>query len=146
MSATTVSVEVKRAPAEVYAYTTDPSRFSEWQQQVVSGRLEPATTNGPARCVTVRKIGLVQRTSTSDVVEDDPPRAWRVRGIDGPVRASVDVEVEPMGEQRSRVTIVVDFRGHGVGRLLVPLVVRRQARNEMPANLAALKERLEGRS
>jgi hypothetical protein len=37
----------------------------------------------------------------------------------------------------------VDFAGHGIGKLLVPLVVRRQARKEMPANVARLKRRLE---
>jgi hypothetical protein len=37
----------------------------------------------------------------------------------------------------------VDFTGHGIGKLLVPLVVRREARKEMPANLARLKDRLE---
>ena len=32
---------------------------------------------------------------------------------------------------------------HGVGKLLVPLMVRREARKEMPDNMAALKRRLE---
>jgi hypothetical protein len=41
------------------------------------------------------------------------------------------------------VSIAVDFAGHGIGKLLVPLVVRREAHKEMPANLARLKERLE---
>jgi hypothetical protein len=66
-----------------------------------------------------------------------------VRGIDGPIRAAVDVTVQPLGDERSRVTIAVDFAGHGIGKLLVPLVVRREARQEMPANVARLKERLE---
>ena len=66
-----------------------------------------------------------------------------MRGIDGPIRAVVEVTVEPITEARSRVTIAVDFDGHGIGKLLVPLVVRREARKEMPANLAALKGRLE---
>jgi hypothetical protein len=58
-----------------------------------------------------------------------------VHGIDGPIRAIVDVTVEPIdASARSRVTIAVDFEGHGIGKLLVPLVVRRQAHNEMPAN------------
>ena len=43
----------------------------------------------------------------------------------------------------SRLTIAVDFEGHSIGKLLVPLVVRRQAAKEMPANLQRLKERLE---
>jgi hypothetical protein len=41
------------------------------------------------------------------------------------------------------VTIELDFEGHGIGKLLVPLVVRRQARNEVPTSLRKLKERLE---
>jgi hypothetical protein len=63
--------------------------------------------------------------------------------VDGPVRATVDLLVEPLGETRSRVTISVDFEGHGIGKVLVPLVVRRQAQKEMPANIARLKQRIE---
>jgi hypothetical protein len=48
-----------------------------------------------------------------------------------------------LAPERSRLTIAVDFEGHGIGKLLVPLVVRPEARKEMPANLATLKRRLE---
>jgi hypothetical protein len=51
--------------------------------------------------------------------------------------------VEPLAARRSRLTIAVDFTGYGIGRLLVPLVVRREARKEMPANIATVKQRLE---
>jgi hypothetical protein len=44
------------------------------------------------------------------------------------------------------VTIELDLQGHGLGKLLVPLVVRRQARKEMPTNLRNLKDRLESGS
>jgi hypothetical protein len=73
----------------------------------------------------------------------DPPRSWQVRGIDGPIRALVEVTVEPLTTDRSRLTIALDFDGHGIGKLLVPLVVRREARSEMPTNVATLKKRLE---
>ena len=69
-----------------------------------------------------------------------------MRGIDGPIRALVNVSVTPLTHVRSRVTIEVDFEGHGVGKLLVPLAVRRQARKEMPSNVATLKRRLESES
>ena len=82
--------------------------------------------------------------ATSEITKVDPPTSWAVHGIDGPIRAIVDVTVEPVdGSARSRVTIELDFEGHGIGKLLVPLVVRRQARNEMPANVKRLKEQLE---
>jgi hypothetical protein len=44
---------------------------------------------------------------------------------------------------RSRLTISVDFTGYGIGKIVVPLMVRREARKEMPANMAALKQRME---
>jgi len=55
----------------------------------------------------------------------------------------VDVLVEPVTDSRSRLTISVDFTGHGVGKVLVPLMVRREARKEMPDNMTALKRMIE---
>ena len=142
---TSVSIEIERPAADVFTYATDPSRFHEWQRGVVSGSME--SKDGPAvgdHCLTTRRIGGAERPSTSELVLLDPPHAWAVRGIDGPIRAKVDVNVEPLDDgDRSRLTIELDFEGHGIGKLLVPLVVRRQARAEMPGNIAKLKERLE---
>jgi Polyketide cyclase / dehydrase and lipid transport len=90
-----------------------------------------------------RRIGGAERPSTSVLTRLSPPTSWAARGIDGPIRALVDVTVDPVDQSRSRVTIEVDFEGHGIGKLLVPLVVRRQAAKEMPANCLRLKERLE---
>ena len=96
-----------------------------------------------AYCVTPRRISSANRPSNSELVDIDPPRTWSVRGTDGPIRATVDVLVEPVTDSRSRLTISVDFTGHGIGKILVPLMVRREARKEMPANMAALKHRME---
>jgi uncharacterized protein YndB with AHSA1/START domain len=142
------SVDVDRPPAEVFAYATDPSRFSEWQNGVVSGHM---ATDGPPsvgdRCITIRRIGFAERPVTSEVTHIEPPRTWGVRGIDGPIRAEVNVTVEPLDrDQRTRLTVEIDFAGRGIGQVLVPLVVRRQARREMPANLKRVKQRLEARS
>ena len=140
----TVSTDVDRPAEDVFVYATDPTRFSEWQTGVVDGRLDqPGIPSVGARCLTTRRIGFADRQSTSVVAHIDPPRTWGVRGIDGPIRALVDVTVEPLGTGRSRLTISVDFAGHGIGKVLVPLVVRREAAKEMPANVAALKRRLE---
>jgi uncharacterized protein YndB with AHSA1/START domain len=150
MSAIVASTEVERPAAEVFAYATDPARFSEWQKGVVDGHMDgPADgTQAPAvggKCVTTRRIGGASRPSTSELVQIDPPKTWSVRGIDGPIRAAVDVVVEPVTDARSRLTISVDFTGHGIGKILVPLMVRPEARKEMPANMAALKRRMEAR-
>jgi hypothetical protein len=42
------------------------------------------------------------------------------------------------------VTIELELEGHGIGKLLLPLLVRRKAEEEMPRNMQRLKEQLEG--
>ena len=93
--------------------------------------------------MTTRRIGFADRPITSEIVHIDPPRTWRVRGIDGSIRATIDVTVEPLDGASARLTIAIDFEGNGIGKILVPLAVRREARKEMPASLATLKQRLE---
>jgi len=140
------SAEIERPAAEVFAYATDPARFREWQKGVVDGHMDGPANGTPAvgaKCVTTRRIGGANRPSTAELVNIDPPKTWGVRGIDGPIRAAVDVLVEPVTDSRSRLTISVDFTGHGIGKILVPLMVRREARKEMPDNMAALKQRVE---
>ena len=142
------SAEIERPAAAVFAYATDPARFPEWQKGVVDGHMDgPGNgTQTPAvgaKCVTTRRIGGANRASTSELVHIDPPKTWGVRGTDGPIRAAVEVLVEPVTGSRSRLTISVDFTGHGIGKILVPLMVRPEARKEMPGNLAALKQRME---
>ena len=133
------SAEIERPAAEVFASATDPARFSQWQKGVEAGHLDGDTGASGL----LRRIGGASRPVTSELVRIEPPRTWGVRGIDGPIRATVDVQVEPVTDSRSRLTITVDFTGHGIGKILVPLMVRREARKEMPDNMAALKRLLE---
>ena len=142
------TAEIGRPAEEVFAYATDPVRFSEWQKGVVDGHMDGpiGDTQVPpvgTKCVTTRRIGGASRPVTSELVHIDPPRTWGVRGTDGPIRAAVDVLVEPVTDSRSRLTISVDFTGNGIGKILVPLMVRREARKEMPDNIAALKRLIE---
>jgi uncharacterized protein YndB with AHSA1/START domain len=144
MSPIIAIVDVDRPATEVFAYATDPTRFAEWQAGVIDAHLDqPGSPQVGAKCVTTRRIGGAARPTTAELTHIDPPRTWRVQGIDGPIRATVDVNVAPLTETTSKLTIAVDFEGHGIGRLLVPLLVRRQAEKEMPINVANLKQRLE---
>jgi uncharacterized protein YndB with AHSA1/START domain len=140
------TIEVERAPEEVFAYVTDPSTMPEWQAGVARGHMDGPMTHVGSRCTTVRRIGGREREVVTEITEYDPPHRWADRGISGPIRAIVAVTVEPLADRsRSRLTIDVDFTGHGIGRLLVPLVVRRQAAREMPGNMERLKRRLDAR-
>jgi uncharacterized protein YndB with AHSA1/START domain len=143
MAPITSSVEISRRPEDVFAYVTDPSHLPDWQESVVSVRGEAPYTVGSTVVVT-RRVGRIERKMTSKLGELTPPRAWAVRGIDGPIRGDVKGTVEPLGDgERSKVTIALDLEGHGIGKLLLPLVVRRQVRAEMPRNMQKLKDQLE---
>jgi uncharacterized protein YndB with AHSA1/START domain len=138
------SIEIARPPDEVFSYVTDPSRFAEWQHDVVSVRIQGGRPPGVgSRFTTTRRIGGTERTMTQEITEISPPRSWAVHGVDGPIRPHANVTVEPLNDgARSRVTFALDFEGHGIGKPLVP-VVRRQALKGAPTSYRNLKERLE---
>jgi uncharacterized protein YndB with AHSA1/START domain len=136
--------EISRPPDEVFSYVTDPTRFADWQDDVVSAHIEPA---GPpalgARIVTTRRVARTQFTQVQDITEFAPPRSWAVRGVEGPIRAHARITVEPLRSgAASRVTFALEFEGPGIGKLFVPQV-RRIAAKQAPRSYRNLKERLE---
>jgi uncharacterized protein YndB with AHSA1/START domain len=138
------TVEIASAPGDVFAYATDPSRFAEWQADVVDVRVDgPASLPKGTLFTTTRRISGTERTMTQEITEHETPRRWAARGVDGPVRPTATITVEPLdGGTRSRVTFTLDFEGHGIGVALMPLV-RRQAAKAAPMSYRTLKERLE---
>ena len=144
MAPMTHSVEIARSPEDVFTYVTDPSRFTEWQDAVVSARLEG---DGPprrgSRLKLTRRTGRREQTLTTELTDYSPPRSYAFRGIDGPIRPLGRGTVEPVGGgERSRFTFELDFEGKGVGKLLLPFV-RRQGRQELLETHENLKRRLE---
>jgi uncharacterized protein YndB with AHSA1/START domain len=139
------SIDIARPPGEVFAYATDPSRFPEWQRDVVRVRIEGDGPPGVgSRFTTTRRVGGSERTMTQEITECRVPSSWAAHGVDGPIRPSATVTVEPLdGGARSRVTFALDFEGHGIGRPLLP-AVRRQTQRVAPVSYRNLKERLEG--
>jgi uncharacterized protein YndB with AHSA1/START domain len=138
-------LEIARPPEEVYAYVTDPSRFPEWQHDVVRVRIQGGRPlSAGSRFTTTRRIGPAEQTMTQEITELSPPRRWAARGVDGPLRPSAEVTVEPLaGGTRSRVTIALDFEGQGIGKLLPLEAIRRMATKTAPKSYRNLKERLE---
>ena len=108
MAAIVTTTEVDRSADDVFAYATDPTRFHEWQQGVVDGHLDqPGNPAVGTRCFTTRRIGGANRPSTSEITHINPPKTWGVRGVDGPIRATVDLTVEPVTAQQ----VSSDHRG-----------------------------------
>ena len=145
MAAIVNSIEISRRGEDVFSFATEFSHFAEWQGGVVSARRQddvPLAVG--SRAVVSRRVGPRTLSRTEEITEFDPPRRWTVRGVGGPVVAIANATIEPVDDgARSRVTIALEFEGHGIGRLLVPLVIRPQARRQLPKNEQMLKDVLE---
>ena len=142
MAAIRESIEIARRPEDVFAYLDDLARHGEWQESIVSVRKD---TEGPTkvgtRATETRKIGGREQTMTYEITEHSPPRSFAFRGLDGPIRPSGKGTVEPVGDG-SRVSIELELKGYGLGKLLLPLAAS-QARKQVPKDHQRLKERLE---
>lgn len=145
MAPITSRIEIARPPDVVFAFATDPANFSRWQDDVISARSDGAGPAGAGSTfVTVRRMGPVARPMRQQVTLSEPPTRWSARGVDGPVRPVVEMVLEPVEDGNgSRVTVTMDFEGRGIGRLLVPLVIRRLAAKRTPVSYERLKQVLE---
>ncbi len=138
MSKLESTIEIARPPAEVFAVAADPTRFPEWQRDVVSVRMLPDDV-----FETTRRFAGAQRTLLQRITRNEPPQHFAAAGIDGPIRPHATITVEPLdGGTRSRVTFTLDFEGHGVGVAILPLV-RKQAERGAPTSYDNLKRLLE---
>jgi uncharacterized protein YndB with AHSA1/START domain len=140
----THSVEINRVPEDVFAYLDQLDRYVEWQENLISTRME---TEGPTRVgsrgIDRRSVPGGPRDIPFEVTEHDPPRRISFRGTAGPVRPVAQLTVEPVGDgSRSRMSLELDLRGHRLGKLVAPFA-RRGAAKEVEQDHARLKERLE---
>jgi uncharacterized membrane protein len=140
-------VEINRRPEDVFVYLDDLGRHNEWDDQIISTRVETeGHTRVGTRATDTRRTPMGKQDVTYEITEHDLPRRAAFRGTSGPVRPVGAVTVESLDDgARSRVTIEIELQGHGLGKLLAPLA-NRDARKNVPKNQAKLKERLESAS
>jgi uncharacterized membrane protein len=143
----TDSIEINRSPEDVFAYLDQLDLHGEWQEAIVSSRID---TQGPVgvgtRATDKRKVPGGPRDFTYEITEHEPPRRTAFRGVNGPVRPVGTVTIEPLNDgSRSRLTLEFDLVGYGLGKLLAPLA-RRDARKSIPRDQQRLKAKLEGRA
>jgi uncharacterized membrane protein len=140
----TSTIEIDRPPQDVFAYLDAVDKHSEWQSGLISSRVETAGPIGVGTRVSdTRNVPGGPREVTYEITEHEPPRKSSWRGLDGPIRPVGSVLVEPVDNgARSRVTLELDLEGHGLGVLIAPFA-RMQARKQVPADQAKLKQILE---
>jgi uncharacterized membrane protein len=145
MAPITETIEINRRPEDVFAYLDDVERHGEWQEQIVDVEPQGDQPMGVGKRVReTRRVPGGNRSMTYEITEHDPPRQSSFRVLDGPIRAVGTVSVEPIGDgSRTKLTITIDFHGHGIaGKVLLP-VAKTQARKQIPKDQARMKELLE---
>ena len=140
----TDSIDIARAPDDVFVYVSDVVRHPEWQRELVSVELE---TDRPIRVGTrsgatrERASEASSRSATSSLSSIRRQRQ-RMREGNGPVsprRVSHDSSPRQPTMRVRSMTMQVDFQGRGVGKLFIPLF-RRKARTEVHDQLAQPEE------
>lgn len=139
------SIDIARAPGDVFAYVSDVSNDRNWQQTVVEAKV---TSEGP---IGVGSTG-VHRVKFMGMTDD---YGWKIEEFDAPNRASWRFTSGPMSGKGGYIlaaagsgtsfTWTGDVQAKGVRRMLEPLMgpmFRRQVRKE----LQALKRILESKA
>ena len=137
------SIEINRPAEEVFAYLDQLDRHSEWQDSLVSAKVE---TEGPTRVGTRvlerRNVPGGARDIPYEITEHQPPHKASFRGTAGPVRPVGTVTVDPVSETSSRMSLELELEGHGIGKLFA-IFGRRQAAKEVPRDNEKFKQLLE---
>jgi len=140
----TAEVDIARNPHQVFNYIADATHLPEWQPDVRQAAFDQPTAVGVGtRGREVRHVMGADRPIAWEVTDYDPHRRYSVRGVDGPVRARVTIDLTPNTDGTStHLKYGIDFEGHGIGKLIAPLA-RNGARKDLAATLERLRRRLE---
>jgi len=139
----TSSVEISRPPKEVFAYIDQLDRHGEWQSSLVDVKVQTEGPTGVGTRATETRKGPGGGQYTYEITQHDPP--WKVafRGLDGAIRPTGKVSIQPLdGQKRTRVTLELELEGFGMGKLFAPLA-RWSAARQIPQDQARLKALLE---
>jgi uncharacterized protein YndB with AHSA1/START domain len=114
---------VRRPPAEVFAYMTDPANLRSWQPSKLS--VEPLTEGPPRHGYRVKernKAGLRQWDQVVEFTEFEPGRALTTHIVEGPVPVDGRWTFQDDGAGGSRVHFVAEGELSGLTRLFEPLM------------------------
>jgi hypothetical protein len=139
------SVEIKKLPDKVFAYTTDAKSWPKWQTILPQAE---QTSSGPVAVGTtfkgiVRMMGLSMKW-TAQATEHVPPTKYG-KTITSMALINEQHNTYEPEEDGTRFAIVYDLKIRGVFKLMSPVLVSRM-RKELRKSLENLKGVLEARS
>jgi carbon monoxide dehydrogenase subunit G len=127
-----LTIEIARTPEDVFSYLTDVSNLPAWQTGLKSAALRDG------RIEESRSLLGRDFNTTLEIVDQDEPRLFTLRALDGPVPFTVRHELEPAdGGTRLTVTADGDVPGFAAGLLA------RAAEKQFRKDFVRLKQILE---
>ncbi|HVS84558.1 MAG TPA: SRPBCC family protein [Gaiellaceae bacterium] len=137
-----LTVEIARAPEEVFAYLTDVANVGAWQSGVhhaeIVGGGEP---RAGARIAESRHLLGRELHTTLEIAEFDPPHVFTLRALDAPIAFTVRHELEAAGSG-TRLRVVAEGDPGLLPGFAAGLVARR-AEKQFKKDFARLKSQLE---
>lgn len=139
-----VTIQVDRAPDEVFAFWSDWTNNPRWQSGMerCTWTSEPPLRVGSTYDQEARFLGRLMRSSF-EVVEYEPDRRIRIRTTAGTLPLDITREVLPQPDGGTTLHAIIRGEPTGVLRLLGPLTQRMVERN-VRADYARLQEMLDG--
>jgi len=128
-----LTIEIARTPEDVFSYLTDVSNLPDWQTGVKSA------TEHDGRIEESRSLFGKEIDTTLEIVEEEAPRLFTLRTLEGPLQLTVRHELEPADVgTRMTVTAEGDVPGFAAGLLA------RGAERQFRKDFERMKKILEG--
>lgn len=136
------TVEIRRAPADVFEFLAEGENDRRWRSGVLD--LQRKSGHGRGAIYEQGVKGPFGRRVPADyeITAYDPDRRIGFRAIAGPVRPEGTYELAP-SDAGTRVTFALRCTPHGLAKLMTPMVAKTM-RSEV-AQLERLREVLENR-
>jgi uncharacterized protein YndB with AHSA1/START domain len=124
MPEATQTVEIRRPPAEVFAFLSEGENDRRWRSGVLDIRRKSGQGRGAIYEQGVK--GPLGRRVPADyeITAYEPDRRIGFRAIAGPVRPEGSFELTPVGSGGTRVTFTLRVEPRGLARVMSPLVAR----------------------
>jgi carbon monoxide dehydrogenase subunit G len=118
-----LTIEIARSPEDVFSYLTDVSNLPAWQAGVRGARMRDGRIE-ESRSLLGRELN-----TTLEIVEQEEPRLFTLRALDGPVQFTVRHELEPT-DGGTRLTVNAEGEVPGFAAGLLARGAERQLRKD----------------